>query len=89
MYRVELKVSYSPPGGGIRVGVPNVPCGVESNLPEELIFVPQEFLMYRVELKEQSCHHLCRGGVPVPNVPCGVESSTHCHGTTYTDTARS
>ena len=50
MYRVELKVCPS----GLpcrRLGVPNVPCGVESIwLGTSLEFL-QVFLMYRVELK--------------------------------------
>ena len=53
--------------------VPNVPCGVESftsrSSPSEIT----EFLMYRVELKEERSpfFHFFHS---VPNVPCGVES---------------
>ena len=40
--------------------VPNVPCGVESNIKKKLVFLENVFLMYRVELKD---------GFPTTNLP--------------------
>jgi len=50
MYRVELKVSIVSVLTRA-IGVPNVPCGVESDMRDYPKFGHQRFLMYRVELK--------------------------------------
>ncbi len=57
--------------------VPNVPCGVESNVNDFLRpdVISAEFLMYRVELKGTRNLNIQVQKRAVPNVPCGVEST--------------
>ncbi len=55
------------------MSVPNVPCGVESQTPEDSTYLTNSFLMYRVELKEL-LKEFTQTNKGVPNVPCGVES---------------
>ena len=52
--------------------VPNAPCGVES-IPDKVSSdLGIQFLMHRVELKE-NLKETFRVQVGVPNAPCGVE----------------
>ena len=45
-----MDVNSSSP---LNILVPNAPCGVESHIEEEFVFLPFQFLMHRVELKER------------------------------------
>ena len=58
------------------LGVPNVPCGVESTESQANSgrTLRSKFLMYRVELKVLQGKKLYIVMDEVPNVPCGVES---------------
>ena len=73
MYRVELKVPYTPQQTLPYTCVPNVPCGVESFQTLLKSSGEGRFLMYRVELKVLP-HTRSAYFRAVPNVPCGVES---------------
>ena len=56
--------------------VPNVPCGVERAQESEVLKKLYEFrfLMYRVELKDNTTSKSASSKTFVPNAPCGVES---------------
>ena len=53
MYRVELKGAKGIRDRALKgKGVPNVPCGVERHEGDTDFQQTNEFLMYRVELKD-------------------------------------
>ena len=53
MHRVELKVECSKTSLLTFEGVPNAPCGVERPQRSDRLPLASEFLMHRVELKDE------------------------------------